>query len=281
MKRKILSSIIALFIMLSCAVPALAAFTDVPSNHKHKAAIDYCTKNEFLVGRGGGIFDPDGTITRAEFITVWAKTFHARRHNFHDATKTKDDTDNAIVLMQGLGYINGVSSTEFSRYTRITREEVAQIVFNTYLKGISSDKEYENYTDHANVAVWARHAVSVCYKKGIFTGIVEDNAFKPGQHMTRAEVCVVLMRLLKEEKEEKVEVKPQLYSITVADMTDGTVIADKDKAAEGETVTLTVTPDDGFKLKEGTLKYNGNEITDDSFTMPDDDVVITAEFEAE
>ena len=278
MKKTLLSSVIAMALVLSMVTPILAAvpvFTDVPADHKYKAAIDYCAENEFIVGKGGGKFDPDGTITRVEFITVWAKTFHARRHDFNDATKTKDDMDNAIVLMQGLGYVSGVSPKEFHRTGRITREEVAQIAYNTYLKGIDSKKEFENYTDHAQVSKWAEHAISVCYKKGIFEKVVENNQFKPKQHMTRAEVCAILMKLL------KTEVETTRYTITIANMEFGTVEADKTEAVEGETVTLTVKSDTGYKYVDGSLKYNGVAVTGNEFKMPADNVTITAEFEAE
>ncbi len=62
----------------------------------------------------------------------------------------------------------------------------------------------------------------------------------------------------------------------------GSVTADKDKADTGETVTLTVTPDDGYKIKY--VKVNGAAIGKDAngkycFTMPNGDAEITAEFE--
>ena len=75
------------------------------------------------------------------------------------------------------------------------------------------------------------------------------------------------------------------YTVTVADAENGTVTADKTAAAAGETVTLTVTPDTGYQLK--SLKYSdGTSDTDIpesagtySFTMPDKDVTVSAEFE--
>ena len=42
---------------------------------------------------------------------------------------------------------------------------------------------------------------------------------------------------------------------------------------------MTVTPDQGYQLKTGSLKANDEEIVDDKFTMPAEAVTITAEFE--
>lgn len=73
------------------------------------------------------------------------------------------------------------------------------------------------------------------------------------------------------------------HTITIADSENGTVTADKTTAAKDETVTLTVTPDDGYELDTLTVKSGDTDITvnENKFTMPDGDVTITATFVAE
>lgn len=76
------------------------------------------------------------------------------------------------------------------------------------------------------------------------------------------------------------------FNISISSLTNGSITADKERASEGETVTLTVTPEADYQLKEGSLKatYNdGNQnqditITDNKFTMPDANVTVTATF---
>jgi len=72
--------------------------------------------------------------------------------------------------------------------------------------------------------------------------------------------------------------KPMTYSVTVGALQNGNITPDKTSAAAGETVTLTVTPAAGYRLKDGTLKFNGTAVSN-SFTMPAENVVVTAEFE--
>jgi hypothetical protein len=50
-------------------------------------------------------------------------------------------------------------------------------------------------------------------------------------------------------------------------------------ARPGTTITLTITPDPGKRLKDGTLKYNDTVIGGTTFLMPEEDVLVTAEFE--
>lgn len=74
---------------------------------------------------------------------------------------------------------------------------------------------------------------------------------------------------------------PVRYAVTVAELEHGSVVPDKTTAAAGETVTLAVTPDIGYRLKENSLLANGAVIRDNTFTMPDRDVTVTAVFEEE
>ncbi len=74
--------------------------------------------------------------------------------------------------------------------------------------------------------------------------------------------------------------QPTVYAIKVAEsVTNGQITVSVSSATAGTKVTLEVTPDDGYLLKEGSLKANETTVEDNSFVMPDEDVTITAEFE--
>lgn len=75
------------------------------------------------------------------------------------------------------------------------------------------------------------------------------------------------------------------YSVMVdKNVTNGTVTVDKTSAKEGDEVTITATPSDGYELVVGSVKaYNavsGAEltVTNNKFTMPAANVNVTAEF---
>jgi hypothetical protein len=63
-------------------------------------------------------------------------------------------------------------------------------------------------------------------------------------------------------------------------ITHGTVTASPTGAAAGATITLTLTPDEGYKLNTGTLKYNNVAIEGTTFIMPAHNVTVTAQFGA-
>ncbi|MCI7232628.1 MAG: Ig-like domain-containing protein, partial [Oscillospiraceae bacterium] len=80
------------------------------------------------------------------------------------------------------------------------------------------------------------------------------------------------------EKDVTVEVtfKKSTYTVTVAAAANGTVTADKATAQMGDTITVTATPDTDYELSKITV--NGTAITGNTFTMPAENVTVTAEF---
>ena len=69
------------------------------------------------------------------------------------------------------------------------------------------------------------------------------------------------------------------YNVTAYLIKNGKITVNPKNAAVGETVSVIVTPDTGYRLKLNSLKCNGIIINDGKFVMPAADVVITAEFE--
>ena len=77
------------------------------------------------------------------------------------------------------------------------------------------------------------------------------------------------------------EKQTETYSITVKPSQSGSVTADKETAKANGTVTLTVTPEEGFEIKSVTM--NGQALTAGadgkySFTMPASNVTVSATF---
>lgn len=92
---------------------------------------------------------------------------------------------------------------------------------------------------------------------------------------------------------EYVEKKPEAYTVTVNKATNGTVTADKETVAAGDTVTLTVKADETM-YSQAVLAEDGLKVADSkgaavtctagadgtyTFTMPADNVTVTATFE--
>lgn len=67
------------------------------------------------------------------------------------------------------------------------------------------------------------------------------------------------------------------HKVTIKENKDGKIEVDKKEAIAGETVKITLTPNEGFRVK--SVKVNGEEVKDNKFEMPNEDVEIEATFE--
>lgn len=70
-----------------------------------------------------------------------------------------------------------------------------------------------------------------------------------------------------------------LHKITVAPTFGGTVEVNPSQAAKGERINITVVPEKGKRLKEGSILINGQKSDLLSFEMPGSDITVSAEFE--
>ena len=82
------------------------------------------------------------------------------------------------------------------------------------------------------------------------------------------------------------EPNPGKYTITVNTPKGGTIIPNRTSANEGDEIIVTVTPDDGYQMVEGSLTYtlaikDGEtvKITNNRFTMPEGNVTISCQWE--
>ncbi|WP_242618432.1 SpaA isopeptide-forming pilin-related protein [Anaerococcus vaginimassiliensis] len=75
-------------------------------------------------------------------------------------------------------------------------------------------------------------------------------------------------------------IPPKVFTITVDQATNGSVIANKQSAKENEEVTLTVKADEGYELDKLLVNGKPVEVTNDThtFKMPKGNVVISATF---
>jgi len=73
------------------------------------------------------------------------------------------------------------------------------------------------------------------------------------------------------------------YTVTIGTLNGGSITASPAASEPGRNISLSITPDSGKRLKAGSLKYNDGTkdvvINGTSFTLPDVNVTVTAEFE--
>ncbi|RKP54470.1 carbohydrate-binding protein [Cohnella endophytica] len=153
-----------------------------------------------IEGTGKSMFNPTGNVTRAEFIQMLIGTF-----DLADLTATTTFTDvkegawyaNAVASAQKLGIVNGKQDGAFGVNDRITREEMAVMIYRMgrYLNvPFTNNGDAAPFKDQAQLSAYAKDAVAATHGAGIISGKTDGN-FAPKADATRAEAATIVFRL--------------------------------------------------------------------------------------
>ncbi|WP_217591728.1 S-layer homology domain-containing protein [Cohnella sp. GbtcB17] len=155
-------------------------------------------------GVGNGRFDPNRSVTRAEFIAMLMKALDlngaevaASGSSFNDVAEGAWYAD-AVTAARKLGIVNGRSATKFGVSDPITRQDMAVMV-DRALTAIGHAETAASvstaFVDQDAISGYAREAVEAIRRAGIIQG-TDGNRFEPFSHTTRAQSAAVIYRLL-------------------------------------------------------------------------------------
>lgn len=200
MKKRLLSLALVLTMICSlfAAIPVSAAsmFTDV-NGHWAQATIEELASKGIVNGKGAGLYDPEGKVTRAEFskllICIVGNSFESVDGELLDVPK--DAWFNPYVyeaLKQSIFYINELNGGYFLPNDAADRETVA--VWAVRLLGVEGDSNSTPFVDNASID--NKVAVATAYNQGIISGDAGTGKFRPDDPLTRAEAATIIKRVM-------------------------------------------------------------------------------------
>lgn len=172
-------------------------FSDIES-HWAKDNIKFLAARGILKGKGAGLFDPNGNVTRAEFVTMLANLAGANVANT-SGTEFSDVLTGAwytayVNWAVAMGVASGYGDGKFGPDDQITREQMA-VMLDKFLVAVKADvktvNEEASFTDVALISSWAAEAVSRVQQYGIINGRT-DGSFAPQDNANRAEAATVI-----------------------------------------------------------------------------------------
>ena len=173
-------------------------------NHWAKTSIEAAASAGWVNGVSAGEFQPDGTLTRAAFVTMLGRMAGVKETDY--TTSVFRDVPAGtwytpfVAWATENGIVDGYGDGIFLPQNNITRQEMAKIMAK-YLnwKGLDTtpSSEISSYpiSDLNTIGDWALEPVCFCYEQGLLNG--RGSNFAPQANATRAEACVVLCRLQK------------------------------------------------------------------------------------
>ena len=176
-------------------------FSDVPAaGHWAHAGIDYCVANDLMNGIEEGVFAPDNYTTRAQFATILYRAAGAPAAEYKGTFSDVADGvwyTKAIEWAAANGIVNGVGEGRFNPDGKITREQIAAILYR-YSKSPKAEGNLKAFRDAGDVSDYAVDALIWAVKEGIINGVAEADAvaLRPKDTATRAMIATIFARFL-------------------------------------------------------------------------------------
>lgn len=175
-------------------------FRDLDTTKWYHEAIDTMLREGLMNGTGNGLFEPNGTLTRAMLVTIlWrseGKPAASAQTSFTDVPAGAYYAE-AVRWAAANGVVKGVSSTEFGPSKNITRQELVTILWRLAAKkGLNTSNAgltVPEFADRSQIAAWAAEAMSWGCTRGILTG-KSANRVDPTGTATRAEAAAMIVR---------------------------------------------------------------------------------------
>ena len=176
-----------------------AAFKDLQRGKWYYDGVNDLLRRELMKGVGNDRFDPDGTVTRAQLVTILYRMegtpdMTGHKLPFSDVPASKWYTD-AVTWAAENGVVNGVGGGRFDPDGPVTREQIATILFR-YTHAQEAADTLNTFPDGGTVSAYARPAMRWAVASGLIGGTKINGTvyLDPLSGATRAQIAVMLSR---------------------------------------------------------------------------------------
>ena len=178
-----------------------AAYNDVPAygNWAH-SGIDYCVAHSLMNGMSADRFDPNGTLTRAQLVTILYRV--AGQPEPTTSGTFTDLTANwykkAVEWAAANGIVKGYPDGTFRPDEAITREQIATILYRFDEASKADEDKLAGFPDAADVSGWAADGLNWAVNEGLINGVAFQGTsyLQPKTTATRDQIAAIIMRYL-------------------------------------------------------------------------------------
>jgi hypothetical protein len=175
--------------------------------HKNQPAIEALASREIINGKTQNLFDPEATMTRAEFAAIIVRGLGLEpvvNGKFKDVPASEWYAA-YVGTANNYGIVQGVSEGADARFNpngKITRQEAAVMIARaaklcgmdtTIHSGLIRDT-LAQFGDYVKSATWSRGALAFCYKENILDQV--DLEIRPNDNILRSKIAQMLFNML-------------------------------------------------------------------------------------
>ena len=180
-----------------------SSFADVAPTFWAYQEIQAMAEKGYVRGVSQGLFEPNKTITRAEFTAMLVNVLDLTDSDtitFADVT-ADDWFYSSVAKAHRAGLVKGLAENQFAPNQPITRQQIAALLTNALryqgvqLEPADAGVVLSNFRDRDQIQPWALYSSAVTVQKRIIGGKPGER-FAPQDPTTRAEATVMVKRLL-------------------------------------------------------------------------------------
>ena len=172
-------------------------FTDTAKGAWYQGAVEYVYRNSIMTGTSATSFEPNAPLSRAMVAQI---LYNLEGQPTVEGESTFADASghwavNAIAWAQQTGVVNGYEDNTFRPNRAVSREELAQMLYNyAKVKGydLTASGDFTAFPDGSKVSSWAEAAMAWANGNELINGH-DDGTLQPGGDSTRAQAASILM----------------------------------------------------------------------------------------
>ena len=175
-------------------------FTDVSTSDWFYSDVMFVYENGLFSGTDSRSFSPNASMTRAMLVTVLyrleGEPVGTGSSSFSDV-RSGSYYEKAVAWAAANGIVTGTGSTSFSPDAKVTREQLAAILYRyAQYKKLDTDAgaKLDSFSDAGNVSGYASEALSWTVSEGLINGA--SGRLMPKGDATRAQVAAILHRFV-------------------------------------------------------------------------------------
>lgn len=178
-------------------------FTDI-AGHKNQKSIEALASRSIINGKTDTTFEPNETMTRAEFATIVVQALGLTPKAGDAFTDVSSKAWYAGYIGTAFQYkiVSGTSATTFNPNGSITRQEAASMVaraaalcgMNTNMDAATIQNTLAQFNDYVDAASWANSSLAFCYSNDVLDK--SDLKISPNTLIKRSEIAEMLYRML-------------------------------------------------------------------------------------
>ncbi len=180
-------------------------FEDINKEAWYIEGITFCYINEIVNGVNSYTYEPDNSVTRAQFVKMLAtlngvnlKEYESTESSFTDV-KIGQWFHSAVTWASSKGYVNGIGGDLFAPDQKITREQLAKLMYVYAEKNgidVSEKDDLSKFTDADCIGPWAYEYMKWAVGSGLINGVGTDT-IAPAASATRAQAARIMMLFIR------------------------------------------------------------------------------------